>query len=201
MMREGDPIYTVRGARPRPTPHARVRGSGRATAILGGVLVGWMLFMMGLGAWGTPASTTAGTPITINGGVTVVPADGWVSAGDVWNVGPGAVSFKRSGAVVAFAADAFEGEPQELIDDQLSQLTSDFGSFRTLPAVDTTVGDAIPARRQLFSATSASGDVEGEVVAGVERGTGVLMVAIAPFGQLRSVQSDLDDMLASVVVP
>ena len=53
----------------------------------------------------------------------------------------------------------------------------------------------------LFSGTSDAGSLEGELVAAVTGQTGVLMLALAPFGQLARVQRDIDRMLRSISVP
>jgi hypothetical protein len=43
--------------------------------------------------------------------------------------------------------------------------------------------------------------LEGELVVGAIGGTGVVMLAVAPAGQVTRVQADLDSMLDSLVVP
>jgi hypothetical protein len=163
-------------------------------------MVAWVIVIYslsgfsGLGGRSQPAQT-------IGQGVTVTPAAGWVSAKDVWNVGPNAISLKRGGALVAFAADAFSGSTQELLDQQVSDTEKQFGSFRALPAGTTTVAGGQPALKVLFSGTSNSSSLEGEIVAFATGRTGAVMVAIAPAGQIIQVQGDLDSMLKSLVIP
>ena len=53
----------------------------------------------------------------------------------------------------------------------------------------------------MFTGVSESARVDGELVAGAREGIGVVMLALAPAGQLQRVQDDLDEMLAGLVVP
>ncbi len=161
----------------------------------------WMLFMMALAAFSGPTSGAAQTPFSLGQGVTVTPADDWVSAQDVWDVGPGAVSLQRAGVRVAFVADSYGGTAEQLIDARLADLQAQFGSVRSLPTASTTIAGDVPALKLLFSGTTDSGYVEGELVAGTAGGTGVVMLAVAPAGQVARVQSDLDAMLDGLVVP
>jgi hypothetical protein len=202
MNQPDSPFYTVRGARPRPLlPEEGSGGTGRPTLILAAMMLGWLFFMMALAAFaGGPGSSTAPSQ-TINRGVVVKPAPGWASAADVWNVGPGAVSLKRAGAVVAFAADAYGGTNEALLAEETTQLKGQFASFRSLSAGDVTVAGGLAAVRALFSGTAQGGQLEGELVAVTHGGTGAVILAIAPFGQLRRVQGDIDEMLRTLVIP
>ena len=165
-------------------------------------MIAWMLFVMGLASFSGPtAGAPAQTPASLGRGVTMTPVDGWASAQDVWNVGPGAVSLRRAGVLAAFAADSYSGTAQRLLDRQLGDLKAQFGSFRSLPSASTTIAEGVPALKVLFSGTADSGDLEGELVAGTIGGTGVVMLAVAPAGQVAQAQSDLDAMLDSLVVP
>lgn len=130
----------------------------------------------------------------------MTPVEGWVSAQDIWNVGPGAVSLQRAGALVAFGADSYSGTTQQLLDRQLADLQAQFGSFRSLPPASTTIAGDVLALKVLFSGTADSGDLEGELVVGTSGGAGVVMLAVAPAGQVARVQSDLDAMLDSLVI-
>ena len=131
----------------------------------------------------------------------MTPAGGWTSAQNVWNVGPGAISLQRAGVLAAFAADSYSGTTQQLLDAQLSGVRGQFGSFRSLPAASTTVAGGVPALKVLFSGTANSSQLEGELVVGTSGGIGVVMLAVAPSGQVAQVQSDLDSMLNSLVIP
>ena len=164
-------------------------------------MFGWMIVVFilagasGSGAVPTPASETLGR------GVIVTPAAGWASAENVWEVGPNAVSLKKSGVLVAFAADAYAGDAQQLLDAQLASVRDQFGSFRSLPEASTTVASGVPAFMVLFSGTADSSDLGGELVVATAGQTGVVMLAVAPAGQISRVQGDLDKMLDSLVIP
>jgi hypothetical protein len=165
-------------------------------------MIGWMLFVMALGAFSGPTAGAAQqTPTSLRQGVTMTPAPGWVSAQDVWNVGPDAVSMQHAGVLVAFAADSYSGTTQELLDQQVGDLKAQFGSFRSLPPASTTIAGGVPALKVLFSGTADSGALEGELVVGTIGGTGMAMLAVAPAGQVVQVQADLDAMLNSLVIP
>jgi hypothetical protein len=198
------PMYKARGAPPRPIDEGPPRHRWRGPLILVGFMVAWLFVVMSLSGFSGLGAGTGGTsqpPQSLGQGVTVTPADGWVSAQNVWNVGPGAVSLQRAGALVAFAADAYGGTTQQLLDDQLSSVKQQFGSFRSLPPASTSLGSNVPALKVLFSGTSNSSNLEGELVAASTGRTGVVMMAVAPAGQIARVQRDLDYMLASLVIP
>jgi hypothetical protein len=202
MNQPDSPFYTVRGARPRPLlPADGAGGTGRPTLILAAMMLGWLFLLIALAAFAGGSGSTTAPPQTINRGVVVKPAPGWASAADVWKVGPGAVSLKRAGAVVAFAADAYDGTNEALLAGETAQLKGQFASFRSLSPSDLTVAGGLPAVSTLFSGTAQGGQLEGELVAVAHGGTGVVILAIAPFGQLRRVQGDIDAMLRTLVIP
>ncbi len=164
-------------------------------------MIAWMLVVMALAGFSGPATGLPKGPVTLGQGVTVTPADGWTSAQNAWDVGPGAVSLQHAGVLVAFGADSFSGSTQQLLDQQLSDVQAQFSSFRSLPPASTTVAGGVPALKVLFSGTADSGELEGELVVGTSGGTGMVMLAVAPAGQIARVQSDLDAMLDSLVFP
>ncbi len=202
-MNQGDsPIYTLRGAPPRPTPVLTPHHSPwRGPLILVVVMIGWLLVNLSLAAFAGPAGDNAPTPVELGRGVTVTPAKGWTSAADVWEVGPNAVSLKRAGVVAVFAADAYDGTNEDLLAFQVDDLETQFDSFSDLPAAESTMGGGLPALTVLFSGTADSSRLEGELVTAAHGGTGVVMLAVAPAGQLPRVQADLDAMLSSLVLP
>jgi hypothetical protein len=161
----------------------------------------WMIVVFilagaaGSGAVPIPASATLGQ------GVSVTPAAGWTSAETAWDVGPNAISLKKSGVLVAFAADTYEGDTRQLFDAQLAGAREQFGSFRSLEEAPTTVAGEVPALTVMFSGTADSSDLEGELVVTATGQTGVVMLAVAPAGQIARVQDDLDEMLESLVIP
>jgi hypothetical protein len=163
-------------------------------------MIGWMMIVFGLSAVSTAGSEVPQTPISLGHGVTITPAGGWTSASDIWQVGPDAVSLRRAGVLAAFAAADFDGTAGQLLDEQMSALEGQFGSFRTLPTSATTIDGGVPALKVLFSGTADSGRLDGEVVAAQSSGRGVVMLAVAPVDQMAQVQADLDAMLRSVVL-
>jgi hypothetical protein len=198
------PIYTARGARPRPDPDdTAARPRWRGPIILAVAMVGWMLFVLALAAIAAPTGTGSETTVQIGRGVAFTAPGGWTSAADIWDVGADAVSLQKAGALVAFAAEAYEGAGEDLLAAQTRELETEFLEYRALPVAATTVAGDLPALVVLFSGTANSGRLEGELVVAVavRGGTGVTMLAVAPVGQLRSVQGDLDRMLTTMVVP
>ncbi len=200
---QGDlPIYTARGAPPRPVPAPGPRSSPwRGPLILVAVMIGWLLFTLLLATIAAPAGANKPEPIELGGDVTITPAAGWTSAADVWQVGPNAVSLKRAGAIAVFAAEAYDGSTEELLAMELDDLRAEFDSYSALPAGESSIAGGVPALTVLFSGTADSSRLEGELVAATEDGTGVVMLAVAPAGQLPRVQADLDTMLETMVIP
>ncbi len=164
-------------------------------------MIGWLLFTLLLASIAAPAGADKPEPIELGRSVTVTPAAGWTSAADVWEVGPNAASLKRAGAVAVFAAEAYDGSAEELLALQLDDLRSEFDSFRALPAAESSIAGSLPAMTVLFSGIADSSRLEGELVTAAQGGTGVVMLAVAPAGQLPRVQADLETMLESMVVP
>jgi len=162
----------------------------------------WMFVVTALSGFSGIGTGATQAPSPLGQGVTVTPAAGWESAKSVWDVGPGAISLQRAGVLVAFAADSYGGTAQQLLDEQLSGLKDQFGSFRSLPPASTTVAGDVPALKILFSGTATnSGDLEGELVTATVGQIGVVMMAVAPAGQVAQVQGDLDAMLKSLAIP
>ena len=165
-------------------------------------MIVWMFVVMSLSGFSGVRPGSALAPASLGQGVTVTPAAGWESAKRVWDVGPGGISLQRAGVLVAFAADSYTGNAQQLLDDQLSGVQLQFDSFRSLPAASTTVAGGVPALKVLFSGTASnSGAVEGELVIAATGKTGVVMLAVAPPGQVARAQGDLDAMLDSLAIP
>ena len=144
----------------------------RATALLAVVMIGWLFFMMALAAFGGGAESSL-APVSLERGVIVTPAPGWSSAEDVWEAGPSQVAFKKAGVVAGFAVDAYEGDAQALLDEQLADLETAFSSLRELPAASLTIDDGLPAASVLFEGVSGSAELEGELVTAARDGTGV----------------------------
>jgi hypothetical protein len=164
-------------------------------------MIGWLLMTLLLAAVAAPAGGGGTEPIQLGQNVTVTPEDGWTSAADVWAVGPNAASLKRAGAIAVFAADAYGGTTEELAASQLEDLRGEFDSFRALPAAESSIAGDVPALTVVFSGTAQSSRLEGELVVAAANGIGVVMLAVAPAGQLPRVQADLDSMLETIQVP
>lgn len=204
MNQGGAPIYTARGARPRPTPNgAAERAAWRQPILLAVVMVGWMFFVLALAAIAAPAGAGGETTVKIGRDVTITAPGGWTSVDEVWPLVPGATSLQKAGALVAFAVEVYDGTAQSLLADMSRELETQFDSYRALPAASATIAGDLPALIVLFSGTADSSRLEGELVVAVAAPwrTGVVMLAVAPAGQLRRVQNDLNRMLSTMVVP
>lgn len=188
---------------PRQAPVVRRTRSGwRPTLVLGAIMLGWLLIMMVVStAAGQSGKLPAGQPVSVAQGVTVRPPSGWSSAAKVWNVGPNGVSMQKGGVIVVFAAGSFTGTSQQLLDDQLGQLKQQFSYFQSLIPDSVTVAGSLAGRRELFNGTQNGASLDGEMVAVSAGGTGVVMLAIAPTGQLSRLQGDFDQMLRSLGIP
>lgn len=164
-------------------------------------MIGWLLMMMALAAWGQARGPTQSEPVLLDHGVTVSPAPGWAPATGYETDEANQTAFRRAGTVAIFAADLYDGDSRTLLDEQLAELDSQFSPFRTLPPGSVTVAGDVPALRVLFDGMSGGAELEGWVVAASSDGVGVVMVAFAPFGQLHRVQGDLNRMLRELVMP
>jgi hypothetical protein len=165
-------------------------------------MLGWLfLIMIVATAVGQSGELPAGAPIAVSQGVTVRPPSGWSSAARQWAVGPNGVSIRKGGVIVAFAADLFSGTSQQLLADQLSQLKQKFGYLQTLPPDGITVAGSVQGKRELFTGTQNGSPLDGELVAASSGTLGVVMLAIAPAGQLRALQGDIDQMLSTMGIP
>ncbi len=172
----------------------------RGTTLLALVMMGWLFFTMALAAFAGDAPSSL-EPVSLERGVIVTPAPGWSSAQDLWEPGPSQTAFKKAGVVSGFVADADERDAQAILDEQIADIESQFSSVRVLPVASLSIDEGLPALRVLFDGVSGSAELEGELVAASRDGTGVIMLALAPVGQLRRVQDDLDAMLETLVVP
>lgn len=196
------PIYRVRGSQPRPVPDGgATHPSRRAPLLVVVVMFGWMFFVFALAGVAAPNDPNVEVPIEVGRGVIVTPADGWYSAAEVWEVGPDAVSLQSSGVYVAFSVEEYAGTNDDLLAETLESLELDFDSFRVLPAAGTTVAGDLPGLVALFSGVSEHWGPENELVVATHGGTGLVMLATGPAGQLSRMQDDLDAMLDSLVVP
>jgi hypothetical protein len=165
-------------------------------------MIVWMFVVVALSGFSGVGAGATQAPSPLGQGVTLTPAAGWESAKSVWDVGPDAISLQHAGVLVAFAADRYSGSAQELLDEQLSGVKDQFGSFRSLPPSSTTIAGDVPALKVLFSGTATnSSGLEGELVTATIGQIGVVMLAVAPAGQVAQMQGDLDAMLESLAIP
>jgi hypothetical protein len=202
MNQMGPSMYSNVGAQPRPLPDDdERRSSWRGALILLAVMFGWMILVFALATATASNDPNVEVPIEVNLGVVVTPADGWYSAAKVWDAGPTGISLQSSGAYVAFWAEEYAGANDDLLAEMLASLDGQYESFRALPAAAITVAGDLPGLAVVFTGTAPSGRVEGELAVATYGGTGVVMWAEAQEGQLSQVQSDLDSMLSSLVVP
>ncbi len=196
-------MYFPLGAQPRPMPEGdgEEPSSWRGPLILLAVMLGWMILVFALASATASNDPNVETPVEVNLGVTVTPANGWYSAAKVWDAGPTGISLQNSGAYVAFWVDGYGGNNDDLLAETLTILQGQYGSFRALPATVVTVAGDLPGLAVVFTGTTSYGRVEGELVVATYGGMGVAMQAEAQEGQLAQVQDDLDLMLASLVMP
>ncbi len=166
------------------------------------VMVGWMLVIMGLGALVARNDPNVEVPVEINLGVEVTPADGWYSAQDHWDVGPGGITLQNSGMFVAFLAIRTSLTNQEYLSEWLDGLGREYAQFRPLPAGPVYVAGDVPGLMVHFSLVSPDlGREEDELVVATTRGIGVAMWVRAQPGQLGRAQDALAVMLDSLVIP
>jgi hypothetical protein len=202
MNQVGPPIYSLRGAQPRPLPgDAEARSSWRGSIVVLAVMFGWMALVFALAAITSSSDPNVEVPVEVSLGVIVTPADGWYSAAETWDPGPGAVTFQNSGAYVLFSVEEYNGTNDDLLTNVLAELGLEFEPFRVLPATATTVAGDLPGLTAVFSGVSDKWFPENEVVVVAYRGIGVIMWATAPAQQLARIQNDLDYMVDSLVVP
>ena len=198
----GSPIYTVRGARPRPVPSGEeLRSSWRGSMIVVGIMFGWMILTFALATIAAPNDPNVEAPVAVGRGVVVTPADGWYDASTAWDLEEGAIALQKSGVYVAFSALAYDGANEDLMAAQLGYLESDFESPQVVPASPTTVAGDVPGLAALVMGVSDYWNPENELVVATRAGTGLIMLATAPSGQLARMQDDLDKMLDTLVMP
>jgi hypothetical protein len=197
----GSTTYPVWGAPPQPIPEEPQRSSLNGSMLLMVVMFGWLLVVFGAGALVGRNDPNIEVPVPVAHGVVVMPADGWYSAAKIWDVGEEGIALQSNGIGVAFWAKEYRGTNDELLADELAGLRADYDSFRVWPAQAVTVAHDLPALMVYFSGISEWGLEENELVVMSYRGIGVVMLAEASAGQLAWVQDDIDNMLASLVVP
>lgn len=176
--------------------------TGRPTMLLAAAMLGWLLvtFILGASA-GSFSSQAAQGQVPVGGGVAVSPANGWTPTASSGLLGLSGVAYYRGGAFVEFAGGGYQGTAQDLLNAKQSELGAELSSFNELTATPITTQQGIQVLSVSFSGTRQGGQVEGRLYAAVARGTGFLALSLAPVGQLRVVQGDVDRMIKSVVIP
>jgi hypothetical protein len=165
------------------------------------VMFGWLLIVYGMDAVVARNDPNVEIPIEVNLGVIVMPADGWYSAADVWDVGENAVALQKAGVYVAFWVESYEGDNAGLMTAVLDELKPGFDSFRSLPAVPVTVAGDLPGLMVQFSGITDWGDEENELVVLSYKGASVVMMAEGLAGHVAWAQDDIDAMLRDLTVP
>ena len=201
--RMGPSIHSPWGAPPQPVLEGEPRRSswfGSSIVVL--VMFGWMVLVLGLGAVVARNDPNVEVPVEVALGVFVMPADGWYSAAERWDVGEDAISLQSAGVVAGFWAERFQGTNDEYLSAWLSEFQREFDQFRTLPAAPVTVASDLPGLMVYFSAVSADlGREEDVLVVVTHGGIAAAMWVRAEPGQLAWVQDDLDSMLYHLVMP
>jgi hypothetical protein len=165
------------------------------------VMFGWLFLVLILSFIVSPNDPNREVPVNVGLGLVVIPADGWYSAAREWDVGENAVSLQKAGTFVAFSAEPYAGDLEQLLKDQWGYIDLEFDSYRALPASEVKVAGDVPALVSLFTGVASSSRLEGEVVVATTGGIGIVVVALAPQGQLQRVQNDIDWMLQAMEVP
>jgi hypothetical protein len=189
------------GLAPRLLPEEPRLSSRRGTLVVAAVMFGWLLVVYGMGAVVARNDPNVETPIEVNLGVVVLPADGWYSAADAWNVGENGVALQKAGVYVAFWVESFGGDNAALMTAVLDDLKPDFDSFRSLPAVRVTVAGDLPGLMVQFTGITDWGDEENELVVLSYRGVSMVMMAEGLAGRVARAQEDIDTMLRDLTVP
>lgn len=181
-----------------PTPGR----AGRPTMLLAAAMVGWLLLTFILAASVRSCSSQgAQVPASVGGGVAISPARGWTQTTDPGMLRTSGVAYYRGGASVEFAGGGYRSQAQDLLDTKLNELGAQLSSLSELTTTPITTQHGVQVLSVRFSGTNQGGQVEGRLYAAVARGTGFLALVLAPVGQLRVVQGDVDQMIRSVVIP
>jgi hypothetical protein len=188
------------GLVPQPLAEEPDRSSLHGSLLVVVVMFGWLLLVVGMGAVVARNDPNVETPVEVNLGVVVTPADGWYPASD-WNVGENGVGFQKSGVGVAFWVNAFQGSTEQLMASVLEEFRGQWDSFRDLPASRVAVASGLPALLVHFTGGTDWGQEENEVMALSYGSLSVVMLVEAPSGALEWVQGDVDTMLETLQVP
>jgi hypothetical protein len=165
------------------------------------VMFGWLLIVFGLGAVVARNDPNVETPVEVNLGVVVTPADGWYSAAGAWDVGTTGIALQKSGVYVAFWVAEYRGTNDELMKEVLEELKPGFDSFSALPPYPVTIAGDLSGLVVHFTGITDWGQEENELVVLSYQGISVVMMAEALVGQLGWVQGDIDTMLTTLDVP
>lgn len=177
------------------------KSSLRGASLVAVVMFGWLVLVAGMSAVVARNDPNVEIPVEVSRGVVVMPADGWYSAEDVWDVGESGISLQKSGVYAAFWVDEYRGSNEDLMTAVIDELSPSFESFRALPARSVTIAGDLAGLRVRFSGTTEWGYEEGELVTLSYRGTSLVMLVEALTGQLDWVQDDIDWMLDNLEVP
>lgn len=144
-----------------------------------------------------PGPVSPGGAVEVGYGLVVYPPAGWT----VVAAEPGSVALQRGGVILIVLATAWPDDPAALADAYTEGFFAD-GQFQSATPQTATLGNGIPAVAIAWSGIIDGAQYDGVIAAGVESGTGVVLNAIAPAGQLQAVADDLDTIAATLqVVP
>ena len=165
------------------------------------VMFGWLLVIVGASSVVARNDPNIEVPIPIARGVVVMPADGWYSAEEEWDVGENGIALQKSGVYVAFWVEEYHGTNDELMAGVLNGLSPYFDSFQRLPAQPIIMAGRLEGLMVRFSGITEWGYEENMLAVLSHEGTSVVMLAEAAAGQLHWVQGDIDRMLRTIEIP
>jgi hypothetical protein len=144
-----------------------------------------------------PGPVGPGSAVEVGYGLVVYPPAGWTVVASE----PGSVALQRGGVILLVLATPWEEDPAALADAYAEGFFAD-GQFQAATPQTATLGNGIPAVAIAWSGIIDGAQYDGVIAAGVESGTGAVLNAIAPSGQLQGVAGDLDTIAATLqVVP
>lgn len=142
-----------------------------------------------------PGPVSPGSAVDVGYGLVVHPPGGWT----VVAAEPGSVALQRGGAFLLVLAAPWLDDPASLADSYAEGFFAD-GQFQSATPQAATLGSGIPAVTIAWSGIIDGVHYDGVIAAGAESGTGAVLNAVAPAGQLQSVADDLDAIAATLLI-
>jgi hypothetical protein len=129
-----------------------------------------------------------GTPVDVGSGVALYPPNGWtVTASE-----QGQVVLQKGGVTLVATAGAYDGTPAELAAAYSESFFAANGQFSAGEPQSAEIGGSIPAVAFAYAGVAEGNLVDGVMAVGVAEGTGVVLNAFAPAGQLEPAIADID---------